>query len=173
MINLTPQQIKEIAENLECGFRCFCNRKTGTVVTLSPSQDYLLDEDYEVDEDEDNDFLEEYKEELKDLRDNWMDYFEIEKPETHEAFKVMEHFVDTLNDSNPLRNQLINALNRKGPFGNFKHLIENAGAERQAWFDFRDKAMRQYVRNQIHIENKDGMWDLSEEKGDDQAADEN
>ena len=34
MIKLTDQQIKEIAENLDCGMRCFYNKQSGEIKTL-------------------------------------------------------------------------------------------------------------------------------------------
>ena len=34
MIKLADQQIKEIAENLDCGMKCFFNKQTGEIKTL-------------------------------------------------------------------------------------------------------------------------------------------
>lgn len=95
------------------------------------------------------DVYEFFKEEIKVLRRNPDDYVEVERPGSRDSFRVMERFINTLEDSNPLKSQLIHALNRKNPFSNFKVLVDGSGAYRQQWFDFRDEEMREWVRNQV------------------------
>ena len=63
--------------------------------------------------------------------------------ESHDSIKIMENFVDEVNDI-MLQEKLINALNRKKPFANFKYLIEDSDY-RQQWFEFRQAQYELYV----------------------------
>ena len=73
----------------------------------------------------------------------WKNKIVIEPLESHESFKIMEGFVEQVPDLS-LRNKLINALNRRKPFANFKYLIDDS-AYRQDWFDFRQAWLEEYV----------------------------
>ena len=75
--------------------------------------------------------------------EGWEKCIEIEPPESRDSFKVMERFVEEVPDAG-LREKLMDALNRRRPFSNFKHLIDNSDY-RQEWFDFRQKRLEQYV----------------------------
>jgi len=60
-----------------------------------------------------------WEEDMKEIEENWQDYVEFEGMESHEAFRVMADFAESIDDSK-LRERLINALNRPKPFRNFK-----------------------------------------------------
>ncbi len=62
----------------------------------------------------------------------------------------MEGFVDKIPNSK-LQQKLINALNRKQPFANFKWLIDNSDY-RQDWFDYRQTRFEQYVYDLLEYE---------------------
>jgi len=62
----------------------------------------------------------------------------------------MGYFVDEVDDAN-LQRKLINALNNRKPFANFKWLIDNS-EHRQKWFDFRQKEHERYVWREIEFE---------------------
>ncbi|NOX84791.1 MAG: hypothetical protein GXO86_02320 [Chlorobi bacterium] len=82
--------------------------------------------------------------------ENWENRIAIEPMEPHEAFRIMERFVDIVDDSH-LQRQLINALNRRSPFANFKYIVE--GSEyRQQWFDFRQQETEEYVYDILSTE---------------------
>jgi len=137
----TEKQIQEIAENLDCGMRCFYNLKTGEIKTL-------LDFDSWIGADE-----ELWEEESKEIDENWDDYFEFEGFESHESFKIMEDFAEIVEDTK-LRNNLINALNRPKPFRNFKWQIDNSGDYRQQWFDYKNMRYIQWIKEQIDLNKK-------------------
>ena len=63
-------------------------------------------------------------------------YLPIETIGSSESFRFMEAFAETLKDKN-LQSRLIQSLEGKKPFANFKVVVENSPA-RQAWFDFRN-----------------------------------
>ncbi|WP_339739448.1 UPF0158 family protein [uncultured Sunxiuqinia sp.] len=141
-MKLTEKQIEEIADNLDCGMRCFYNLKTGGIKTL-------LNFDSWIGADE-----EPWEEEAKEIDENLDDYFEFEGFETHESFRIMADFAERIDDPK-LQDQLINALNRPKPFRNFKWQIDNSGEYRQQWFDYKKMRYIQRVKEQIDLNGKD------------------
>jgi hypothetical protein len=79
--------------------------------------------------------------------ENWQNCITIEPMESHDSFKIMECFIDEVKETN-LQKRLINTLNRKKPFANFKYLIEDSDY-RQHWFDFRQEQYELYVWDAI------------------------
>lgn len=79
------------------------------------------------------------------LENDFSDYVEIEPMKSHESFEIMTDFVETLSDSNQLKYKLINALNKKKPFKEFKFIIDNSGDYRQKWFDFKNESIQKWV----------------------------
>jgi len=118
MIRISKEQVREIAEYLDCGMKCYLNKETGELKTIidfdnSPYADEELWEDV-----------------LQELEENWDKYDEIPKMESHESFGLMADFTESINDKD-LRTALINALNKRHPFRNFKWVIDNSGIYRQ------------------------------------------
>lgn len=141
MIKPTGQQIKEIAENLDCGMKCYYNKRTGEIRTI-------IDFDSWDGADEES-----WEEEIKEIEENWGDYFVFEQMSTKEAFELMVDFAESI--YNPgLQERLFNALNRSKPFRNFKWQIDNSGEYRQHWFDFKNHRYIEWVKNQIDDHNR-------------------
>lgn len=140
MINLTDKQIKNIAEDLDCGFICYYNKRTGEIKNM-------LDMDSWDGADE-----ELWEEDQKELEENSADYIEFEGFESRESFIIMEDFAETVDDSK-LRDSLINALNKRKPFANFKWQIDNSGDYRQQWFDYKNKRYIEHVKDQLEQYN--------------------
>jgi hypothetical protein len=136
MINLTEQQIKEIAEYLDCGMRCYYNKRTGEIKRI-------LNFDSWIGADE-----EPWEEDMKKIEKNREDYMEFEGMESHEAFRVMADFAESI-DHSKLRERLINALNRPKPFRNFKWQIDNSGEFRQVWFDYKNQRYIEWIKDQL------------------------
>ena len=78
---------------------------------------------------------------------NWRKYIEITPMESHEAFKVMEYFIEEVKDRQ-MKNALITALKRHRPFAKFKSIVESSAC-RQQWFDFRQKEWGKYAWSRI------------------------
>ncbi|MCX6238718.1 MAG: UPF0158 family protein [Bacteroidia bacterium] len=133
MTPLTQEQIKEIAEQLDCGFRCFWNKHDGELLFIPDTMKHP-DMDTEA-----------WSDEMEKLDDNFFDYKEIDQLESSDSFEIMADFVETLSDSNNLKNKLIDALNRGRPFRGFKFVIDNSGEYRQKWFDFKNMKMQKWV----------------------------
>ena len=137
MESLTKEQIKEIAEQLDCGFRCFWHKKNGDFVFIP---DTLRYPDIDIDA---------WTDEMEKLDNNFGNYKEIAQLESSDSFEIMADFVGTLSDSNRLKDKLIDALNKKNPFREFKFLIDNSGEFRQKWLDFKNFRIQQWVEKRF------------------------
>ena len=141
-MKLTEKQIEEIADNLDCGMRCFYNLKSGEIKTI-------LNFDSWIGADE-----EPWEEESNEVDENWSDYFEFIGFESHESFQIMADFTESIEDKG-LQNKLISALNKRKPFQNFKWQVDNSGEFRQRWFDYKKMRYIQWIKEQIYLNNKD------------------
>lgn len=132
----TKENIKEIAEQLDCGFRAFIHKTTGQLIFV-PDENNLTSID-----------LDPWDEEFKVLENNNQDFYEVERWTSSEAFDVMSEFAEQLGDRS-LQNRLFEALRRRKPFREFKFVIDNAGNFRQEWFDFKNNWQQQYVAKEL------------------------
>lgn len=140
-MQLSEKEIEEIAENLECGMRCYYNVKTGAIRTIINFDNYIGGDE------------EPWEEDIKEIEDNWEDYFEFEGFESRESFRIMADFAEEV-DNEKLQQKLFDALNRRKPFQNFKWEIDNSGEYRQKWFDYRRMRFIQHVKMQIDLKNQ-------------------
>jgi hypothetical protein len=137
MTSTTTDIVKEIAEQLDCGFRAFIHKTTGQLLFVPDSNNYS-----DID-------LDPWDKELEQLENNFTDYYEIDKWTSSEAFEIMTEFVDQLTDIN-LQNRLFDALRKNKPFREFKFIIDNSGDLRQQWFDFKNKWQQDFVARQLN-----------------------
>lgn len=142
MATLTQEQIKEIADQLDCGFRCFWNRKSNELIFLPDPLKHPLME------------MEVWAEEMEKVDTDFDDIKVIEPLDSREAFEIMIEFTETLADSNKLKGKLINALNKRKPFREFKFVIDNSGEYRQQWFDFKACKMQEWVKREIAFDEE-------------------
>ena len=158
-----PEKYRElihtVAENIDCGLVCFINPETLEVEEIPKG---MLDgfSDFSInrkfgDEDEDED-------EQKFLHEDWETYITVEPRESGDSFKIMEKFVDEVNDKN-LKSKLINALNNRKPFANFKNIVESSNY-RKEWFAFKQRQLEIMVWDELQVEldnledKKQGGW---------------
>ncbi|HSO87309.1 MAG TPA: UPF0158 family protein [Draconibacterium sp.] len=146
-----PEKYRElvhtVAENIDCGLVCFINPETLEVEEIPKGMldgfsDFSLDPEF-GDEDED-------EEEQKFLHDEWETCITVEPRESSESFRIMERFVDEVNDK-ILKNKLINALNNRKPFANFKNIVESSDY-REAWFAFKQQQLEILVWDELEYE---------------------
>lgn len=140
-MKLTEEQIKEIADNLDSGLRCFYNKRTGVIKEILNFNSW-------IDADE-----EPWEEELREIEENWSDFYEFENMTSGESFNLMADFAENI-DNPGLQKRLINALNRSKPFRNFKWQIDNSGEYRQLWFEFKNNRYIEWVKDQIETQNR-------------------
>lgn len=141
MITLTDEQIKSIAGDLQCGMMVYYNTDTGEINNILNTEKNSFG---------DNDFW--YKE-IRKIKKTWKNYVVFEEIETHESFRIMEDFAHSV-DNNRLRDSLLDILQMKKPFANFKWKIDSSGKYREQWFAFRDQRYFDWVKQQIAIFNR-------------------
>ena len=130
--------IKEIAQDLDCGSECYYNFKTHEIIAI-PDFSQVFDEDV---------FKEAFGEALERVEQQKADFIKIEPLESFESFKIMECFVAQLTNQN-FKLKLQAVLQRKKPFQNFKHQIEQSNF-RQDWFDFKQLELEKIVAKKLH-----------------------
>ena len=149
MIILSTTQIKEIADQLDCGLKCFYNRKTNEIKEI-------LDFDNNPGADE-----EVWQDLLDEIEEHFEDYFVFEQMSSNESFQVMVAFVNEVEDET-FRKRLVWALNRSHPFRNFKDEIDYNGEYRERWFKFKEDKYIDYVKKKILEYNQIEALNLDE-----------
>jgi len=138
MANSNKNIIKEIAENLDCGFNCYYNPNTNEIVTI-PNFSHISDEE---------EFKEIIQADLEKVNKQKADFVKFEVLESFDTFKIMERFVEQITDQQ-FKSELEDILQKKKPFQNFKYLIDNSDY-RQKWFDFKQRELERIVENQLN-----------------------
>lgn len=132
---LTDEQLRNVAGELEIGMRAYIHKETGELVTFpDPDQFGSLDSD-------------DWQDEQDKVEANSEDYIEIRPMDSRESYQIMEEFIEKCTPE-PLRSRLFRAIDQPKPFQRFKHEIDQSGAYRQQWFDFRDQKMVEWVKQQ-------------------------
>lgn len=146
--------VSEIADSIDAGFICFLNMDTGEIEDIP--KDMLHDpEDFEA-------MTGEPFESMNFKYPEWEHCMTFEPLESHESFKIMRNFTDSLKDIR-LQDRLAYALDNRKPFANFKFIIDNS-EHRQDWFDFKKQYMEGYVKELLSMElEKEDSDDYSEE----------
>jgi hypothetical protein len=138
MVALTNEQIREIADQIDCGFRCFWNTETKNCIFVPD-----LSKHPDID-------LSCWEEENHMLESHWDKFKEIESLSSNDSFKIMEGFIQELPGSIALKLELADALKNKKPFSHFKFIIDSSGNYRQAWFDFKQKWLHDWVQQKFN-----------------------
>ena len=135
----TQEQIKEIAEHLDCSELCFFHEPTGTIEHY-PDIDELHFE------------LKPWQQIIHKIESDLDNYIRFEKMDSTQGFRVMENFANSLTDDN-FRTRLFELLSERKPFSKFKMAIDNSNY-RQNWFQFKDNANIEWVREQLNAASK-------------------
>ena len=70
----------------------------------------------------------------------------IPEIETHKAYKMMEDFVNTMNDD-VLRAALEDAIHGRGAFSRFRRAFDNNEAERMRWYEYKQDRINLVIRD--------------------------
>ena len=128
--------VHDVAESIDCGMICFINPET---LEMEDVPKTLLDEGFMFDEEED-----EEEDNMMNMKHHkWEKCITVEPPESSESFRIMEDFVSEIDDKK-LQKQLINALENRRPFANFKYVVEGS-SYRKEWFAFKQQKLEEYV----------------------------
>lgn len=71
-------------------------------------------------------------------------YVRIPEKPSYEGYNLMVKFADNINDV-ALREKLALALNGKGAFGRFKHVLSKYPEDRENWFKFKQREMNKEI----------------------------
>ncbi len=134
-------QIKEIAEQLDCGFRAYYHNITGELIFVPNADEFEPDTSA-------------WAAEFQKLEADPSGYYEIERMSSSDVFQVMADYIEQLANPN-LKAELLNALNKKKPFREFKQIIDNAGNFRQEWFDFKNESYYHWIAKQLRDSNNE------------------
>lgn len=137
---LTPDQIRQIAEDLDCGFNCFVNKGDHHIISI-PDEFRMPDIEMQY-----------WQEEIDKLDADPENYLKIEGMDSRQSFRVMEAFIDMV-ENKDLQNKLLESLQRPKPFQNFKFDIDRSGPYRQKWFDFKHQKLKEWVMVQLEPDN--------------------
>jgi len=135
-MDLSKEKIKKIAGSLDAGFLCYIHRKTQETKFIFDFGEFS------------SDYIDEISEDLEEIENNIDEYINIEKMPSRESFQVMEDFLDVVSDKK-FRERLLNALNRKSPFSNFKHQLKYNQRIREHWFTFKASKYEEWVINTL------------------------
>ncbi len=144
---ITPQILKQIADELDTGMVCYYHKVTGEL-EVYPHE--LSNPGF------DEEFWEDVMEKVSENRD---DYIEFEPMKSHESFQVMENFISQI-DHIPTHNKFIDAISRKRPFAHFKDMLDYYPELMKQWYVFKDEAYIEYVKGLIDAANFDEEEEL-------------
>lgn len=131
--------------------------EAGEAMFMSNTRSFVNTETLEIDIHPEEDYFTfgDMEDTAREAMNNPDKFLAIPTLDSSEAFNVMGLFAESIKD-NGLRLRLINALNNKRPFANFKHIIENS-ALRQKWFEFKDAAYFQIAKQWIAENANDNL----------------
>lgn len=155
MINLTDRQIYDITQDLDCGMNCFVHKLTGEWKSVPED---MVDE-------------EEWEEVIDEIEKDAENYIEIEKMDSNHSYRVMERFIDTVEDKQ-LADRLYNAINRSKPFHNFRYELDYSDEYLKKWYAFKSQAMTEWVKEQL-IPRIDDIDDIDDTDIEDDTDDNN
>ena len=145
-MKIPAEIINEIADTLEMGFTCYFNKDTNRLIAIPGEVDIYLDED----DDELYEF-EPWYEDAKIIKASPDSFIQVDAMPSNESFRIMEGFIETVDDEN-LQQKLLRAIQMRKPFAHFNEEIHEAGEERERWFAFKRERMIEYVKEQLDIE---------------------
>lgn len=139
-LQLTPEMIKEIAEQLDTGMKCFYHLPTGKT-EYYPDQYKYAGFDEEL-----------WEEAIEKVEENFDEYVAFTSMESQESFEVMEDFIAGIPDKK-IQERFTNVIQRRNPFQQFKNVLLDYPDLRQQWFAYKDKRYIEYVEKQVEVYN--------------------
>ena len=128
------QELKDAFESRfdEAGF--FLDIQTGEIIFIV--DDDFADNKYDKDE----------------IYDNSDRYYEIGPIDSADSYKIMEDFISEVDDEK-IKNELINSINKRKPFRNFKDNLKKYPDIEKKYFQFFDIKLEEEVRDWIKNNN--------------------
>ena len=106
-MELTQDQIKSIAEEIEMGMKVFVHLETKDIKSLPDfDNDIVLDEEI-------------WEDAIKEIEEDIDNYLQFDPLSSRESFSIMGEFAGNVKDEE-LRDKLFQSLNMSKPFKHFK-----------------------------------------------------
>ena len=137
----------------------FLDRETGDVVFASDDAMWFSGADDEDDENDGLDADEDALPEDPEAMGRWVQrhperFLEIPSMPSHDGFRMMERFTDSL-EPGPARRALDEALQRRRPFRSFKDALASFPDIREAWFKYEERQLHQEAMDWLQSEGID------------------
>lgn len=75
-------------------------------------------------------------------------YFHVEPIASHEGYEIMQDFAASV-ESDEIRNQMFDALERKKPFFNFKNTLADYPDVQKKFFEYKDNRLKEILRDRL------------------------
>jgi hypothetical protein len=135
-MELTQDQIKSIAEEIEMGMKVFVHLETKDIKSLPDfDNDIVLDEEI-------------WEDAIKEIEEDIDNYLQFDPLSSRESFSIMGEFAGNVKDEE-LRDKLFQSLNMSKPFKHFKEIIDNSGDFRDEWFAYRESKYIEFIKEQL------------------------
>ena len=135
-IELTDEQFKSIAENLDRGMKVYFNTETQEIKSLVDFENNIYAEE------------DEWEDDLKEIEEDVDNFLLFEKMSSGETYRIMEKFVETIKDKE-LRKNLELGLSLSSPFQNFRDIIEGNKDYKEKWIEFKYEKYVDYIKEKL------------------------
>jgi hypothetical protein len=157
-VTISSTALKEIADYLENGMRCWYHIPTGEVLWV-PDRMKNFDIDEEI-----------WAEAFNEIDEKMHECIAFEGLDSHEEFRMMAYFAENEVSDHEVRSRLIYALNQRKPFMHFKSAIHYDSDYLKAWYAFNTEWYINEVQRQLDYYNSEP--NDSEEEDEDEDDDE-
>jgi len=132
-VKLPKELIKEITDEQDCGMVCYVHKET------------LKLESYPNEATDNYELLESWGDVIDKVNDNYKDYIKVESMGSSEQFELMKVFTNDIVDEK-LKRKLLEILDKKKPFKNWKNIVESELDYRESWFTFKQQKLKEHVK---------------------------
>ena len=135
---MKKEDINTIAQNLDCGFRCYIHKDT-------KAMKFIPDLDQHPDME-----LDAWKKDISEIQKNLKAFVEIIGMDSRETYQLMIRFIETV-DHDETKIKLEQAISGAKPFRNFKFQVDNSGVYREKWFKFKEENLMDWIEDQLKV----------------------
>lgn len=90
-------------------------------------------------------------------------FVRVPRSDSREAYQDMEDFISTMQDGR-LRDRMSRAIQGRGAFGRFRDLLAESPRERERWFEFKERRVRERVMEWLESEGINAVHDPGVER---------
>lgn len=135
--------VPQISEYIDSGYKCVVNVETGEMEEYPA----IMDEDPEEWESMTGESIEDMSLKHKD----WGKTITFAPLPSNKGYRIMAEFAEQQLPEGSFRDKVVDVLNRRKPFANFKQLVETS-EYREEWFKFKEHWLQEYVKEILNDE---------------------